>query len=140
MDDRAPFHRRLEQFVAKAFLFGQRKDTVHDDVALAFLHQMPQRRKMHHILKIEQLIVKLYIILLAVIDEHVALQMYRNSVSRGGIIRYIKNVFPAIDERSCLGRLLRQHFFLFLGVGNEMEIPGGDLSAEIVSVNSLSDA
>src|SRR5271165_5520134 len=66
--------------------------------------------------------------------------MHRYPIGRRRVIRDIENVLLTVVERRRLGRLLREHLFLFLGVGDEMEIARRDLAAEIIAVDSLGDA
>ncbi len=118
MHDHALLQCRLEHTIAVGLFFWQGEDAVHDHIDVAVLDNVPQRRQMQHVLQIEQLQVRGQPVLLAVIQQHVALQMHRNRVSRRRVVGHIENIRFAVLEHDFARRPLRQSFLFLFAIGN----------------------
>src|SRR5206468_2162717 len=77
---------------------GKCEDAVHDDVSVAVLDQVQQRRAVQHVFQIKQLVVAGELLLLYVVDQHIALQMHRNAERRRRVVRHVEDVLLAVVE------------------------------------------
>src|SRR5581483_4859023 len=124
--------RGAQEIVSRFVVLGQGEDAVQDRVALEVSYDVIERGQMGHVFEFEKLELVVEVLLPAVVENHVALEMGRDAEGGGGVVVDVVDVGAAVvrDQGGAgFGR------FLFLvGVGNQMEISGRNLAREKVAV------